>query len=593
VRPVEFPAAPANLLGVRHLRSCFASSFLALVVPVISVACGTAQQPSTAGGGDANASSAAVGGDVGAEVASSGGESTSSGMSSAGSTSSGASSAGSTSSGGPASARYDEVRAKAVHNAYQRFEGLFDQLVYHRARALELDLHVSKSGWPTVPGDFFVYHDGGDGETSCHRLSDCLDAIASFRRVVPAHEVITLILDLKATLEGPNHGPDDLDARLEVSLGKGALFTPAELVASCPGATTLRGAVTGACGWPSLDALRGKVVVVLTGGSACSAGGPMGYLGAAATKRRAFAAAEVTSDCGVPKLEAKSDVVFANMSFALRASAAKAHAAGLVTRVWSANDATAWDDLVLADVNLLATDKVNVSADPWARTHSTQGYPFACLGSCALPLEEAAPLVSVSVRSADLWGKKDGFYFVSKSYGTEARSHRAWVSVESSHVEEWAKGCFMARETLDADSPYFAVCRAADRHLLRIQHRRTKGGDTKAIEAPVAAPDTVDGVDVPFVRLAVAAGGKSATGYGSVDGVSWVPIGSEDFDGPLTHQGLAASGHSSPSAVRFVFGGILTTSGGVDSKPLGVADFTKKTPIGDCTSFDAHDGVAD
>jgi hypothetical protein len=151
----------------------------------------------------------------------------------------------------------------------------------------------------------------------------------------------------------------------------------------------------------------------------------------------------------------------------------------------------------------------------------------------------------------------------------------------------------MARASVDADAPYFAVCRAADRHLLRVQHRRVKGGDSQAVEAAIAAPDTLDGVDVAFVRLAVSAGGKSATGYGSVDGVSWVPIGAEDFELPLTHQGIAASGHSSPTAVRFVFGGVTVTSGGADSKPLGVADFTKKTAIGDCTSFDAHDGVSD
>lgn len=492
-------------------------------------------------------------------------------------------------------ARYDEVRAKAVHNAYQRDEGLFDQLVHHRARALELDVHVTKSGWPTVPGDYFVYHDGGDGETSCHRLSDCLDAVASFHRAVPDHEVVTLLLDLKSSLAEPDHGPSALDARLAAHFDAATLFTPSDLVAACPGAKTLRAAVTGSCAWPAVDALRGKVIVALTGGSSCASGGPMGYIdgGASALERRAFAAAEVSASCGFASLEKASGVVFANMSYEERANASLAHSAGLVSRVWSANDAGAWDELILAKTNLLATDKVNAAKDPWARTHSSKGYPFACMGDCVLPLEESAQLLTVSVRSGDIWGKADGFYFLSRKLDVAtARSHRGFVSVVSSHVEPWAKGCLMARASLAVDAPYFAICRAADQHLLRIQHRKSQGADSVAVEATVAAPDTIDGPDVPFVRLDVALGGKSATGYGSVDGKTWVTLGTQSFSSPLVHQGIAASGHSSSVPVRFVFGALTSLSNGVATS-LDLADFSSKTAIGDCTSFEAKDGVAD
>src|SRR5690349_15338941 len=53
----------------------------------------------------------------------------------------------------PLGPRLDEVRAKSSHNSYERDEALFDQLVYHRVRSIELDIHVAKGpAWPAVPG---------------------------------------------------------------------------------------------------------------------------------------------------------------------------------------------------------------------------------------------------------------------------------------------------------------------------------------------------------------------------------------------------------------------------------------------------------
>jgi hypothetical protein len=80
---------------------------------------------------------------------------------------------------------YNEVRQKSSHNSYQRAEALLDQLVYHRVRSLERDIHNGKSGWSMVTGNWFVYHtDSTDNATTCHRLSDCLDELRA--RVPPA-----------------------------------------------------------------------------------------------------------------------------------------------------------------------------------------------------------------------------------------------------------------------------------------------------------------------------------------------------------------------------------------------------------------------
>ena len=40
--------------------------------------------------------------------------------------------------------RYNEVRQISSHNAFQRFEGIYDQVVYWRIRSLEIDPHRGK-----------------------------------------------------------------------------------------------------------------------------------------------------------------------------------------------------------------------------------------------------------------------------------------------------------------------------------------------------------------------------------------------------------------------------------------------------------------
>ncbi len=65
---------------------------------------------------------------------------------------------------------------------------------------------------------------------------------------------------------------------------------PAELLAACPGATTLQEAVTaGECTWPRLEAWRGRVIVMLTGGDLGDPSGALAsYVGGDAGARAAF-----------------------------------------------------------------------------------------------------------------------------------------------------------------------------------------------------------------------------------------------------------------------------------------------------------------
>ncbi|MDF2693646.1 MAG: hypothetical protein K0S65_2029, partial [Labilithrix sp.] len=75
---------------------------------------------------------------------------------------------------------YDRAIQKSVHNAYERDEPLLDQLVYHRVRSLELDVHTRREGASAPARDWFVYHEDYPGlrGTTCLQLSDCLGQIA-------------------------------------------------------------------------------------------------------------------------------------------------------------------------------------------------------------------------------------------------------------------------------------------------------------------------------------------------------------------------------------------------------------------------------
>ncbi|MFY0537646.1 Ca2+-dependent phosphoinositide-specific phospholipase C [Nannocystis pusilla] len=242
--------------------------------------------------------------------------------------------------------RYHEVRQKSSHNAFQRHEALFDQFVYHRIRSLEFDIFTSKAFESTLTGDWFVYHiDVIDDDTHCRTLSQCLGQVAAFARAVPEHEVVTLWIDLKNGF-GDGHQPEDLDALLAAAFAE-ALVRPAELLAACPGATTLQEAVTTrGCTWPHLESWRGRVIVMLTGGDLADPSGPLAtYVGADAGARAAFVAPGLSDAQDLLKYP---EAIVHNLEIGDATVAEAVRAAGMVSRVWTADDEDAWTASVQA-----------------------------------------------------------------------------------------------------------------------------------------------------------------------------------------------------------------------------------------------------
>src|SRR6185436_19762467 len=92
--------------------------------------------------------------------------------------------------------------------------------------------------------------------------------------------------------------------------------------------------VTAPCRWPKLADLRGRVVVVATGGTLCQKSNVGDYGGAAPRSRAVFMAPNVDGGCPFASYTAKPDVVFFNMDDGNLPQAKPIHAAGLVSRAY-------------------------------------------------------------------------------------------------------------------------------------------------------------------------------------------------------------------------------------------------------------------
>ncbi len=171
------------------------------------------------------------------------------------------------------SPRFDEVRTLATHNSYaMSFDGwidaeqeasnsyILDQLLYHRVRAFELDIH------PAL--DFSVFHTV-PLYANCQKLAECLEIFMGYHRMNPEHDVITIYLHLFEPFSPTSVGSAEaLDDLIRQKLGN-LVYTPQQAVERCPtssGGTTparkVRRAVAD-CGWPTMAELRGKFIFAI------------------------------------------------------------------------------------------------------------------------------------------------------------------------------------------------------------------------------------------------------------------------------------------------------------------------------------------
>ncbi len=179
--------------------------------------------------------------------------------------------------------RLNEVQVLASHNSYHLVPSislpadlgatleyshapLDEQLETQGVRGFELDV-------ANAPGDVFpvVHTPVVDANTNCTPLEQCLETVKGWSRAHPGHVPVFILVEPKdGLLEralDPSLGEfdaaavDELDAQVRRVLGK-LLITPDDVRGR---SKTLREAVT-TRGWPSLRAMRGKVMVILNDG---------------------------------------------------------------------------------------------------------------------------------------------------------------------------------------------------------------------------------------------------------------------------------------------------------------------------------------
>lgn len=474
--------------------------------------------------------------------------------------------------------RYNEVRQKASHNAYQRDESIIDQLVYHRVRTIEYDLHTNY-GDPLFKlqaapdGDWLVYHHIADMNTNFKLFSQALSQLKSFHEMVPDHEVVTVFFDISFD---EKHTPQDFDDLITSYIPKEWIFTPADLLESCPGAASLKDAA-GSCGWPYLDDLRGKFIFVPTEGS---------YAG----DNRENALDMI---CFVTGGFQDPESVFFNMEYAENDTLpAEVYNAGFVSRVYYADSAEKFADAENQKANLIAINEINYIKYPWSNTFNASGYPFECIGDTGrIPTDysEKADVIGITSISEGLGiALKDSFTFLYEEYGNEDSTWSGMISVPDSHMHSGANAFIMARESSSPGSPYFAVVRPASLLPLSVLIRTKENTLPKVITGFNVTPPGIPCHDAPFVRLNISNGNRTFSASGSYDGQSWVEIASYTFDKPLDLHGIGASSDL-PQDFKALFVGMKKTSSDI-VKTYKTSDFIMGD-IGKVNDSMVFDGV--
>lgn len=270
---------------------------------------------------------------------------------------------------------YNKLQFKFAHNSYERDETIAEMLEYDNkfkfqagCRGIEFDCHQDKkSAGEKDAWRWSVHH---DGEYSADKpsLESYLAQVKSWADSHPGHDPIAVYFEFKDGFGSDAVFAKKFDAFVLAKLAggnRGKFYTPAEMLARSAGAKDLVSAAEKA-GWPTLGELKGKFILVITGGE----GSRKEYYSSRPKETLAF----VDRDCGegdgaFPSVTS-GNRLFLNLHvyhknegwhrFCQTAASRK----GFVVRGWKVNALPLWNDCVKYGLNMLATDKVK--NHPWA-----------------------------------------------------------------------------------------------------------------------------------------------------------------------------------------------------------------------------------
>ena len=231
----------------------------------------------------------------------------------------------------PNGARYNEVRQKSSHNAFENSdETIFEQITLSNIHSLEVDLHKGKLG-VDLDGDWYIYHrDILYPKTDADTFSLFLDKCKRMHNSKNDHEVFTMFLDIHDNFtDEANHTAGRLDQLIESYL-PGIVYTPGAFAGT---SKTLRAAAQ-AGNWETIDNLKGKFIFVLTGANIDDEQSVLKQYvdnGASALTRKAFIAPETGR---IESVASDPSVVFYNLAWGNRALARKIFEWNFVSRVF-------------------------------------------------------------------------------------------------------------------------------------------------------------------------------------------------------------------------------------------------------------------
>ncbi|MFT3774621.1 MAG: Ca2+-dependent phosphoinositide-specific phospholipase C [Minicystis sp.] len=460
-------------------------------------------------------------------------------------------------------------------------ERILDQLLLDHARGIEIDIHKD----PATPGGFAVYHTT-PGNTLCDSLPGCLAMLRAFHRAMPRHEAVHISLELKEITESlfdDAHTIADLDRVLTEALGD-LLYRPADLMARCPGATTLSACVRDG-GWPSTHALRGRFVVSILGNWS-------GLPGAQATKdfvdyatrgdlreRAAFPMASswqldheaLTGLIYDLVTQEDLDRAFAQSAFLQVEDTADPRAAPFlaqrgVVRIDGAFGVGEQAARAALGMQLLQTDFPWIQADDRGAAE-----PLRALGEGFGDHVMKEPGSRLSL----VLGPAGDRVF---AYADEDAGDWAWETTVSSGASTSRVGCLRAAAALGSDDRSVTVCRTkvdapkgmdAERVIVRVT--ACDGGACTTDEYPSLDPAALGPGDLLRIEVSNPPSGPSCVKARSATAVEadlsprWADLGAPVcFAGPLFYGGIASPGAAWFFGTRRERAGAVTEVRGAD-----------------------------
>ena len=471
--------------------------------------------------------------------------------------------------------RYNEVTQKSIHNAYQRQEGLCDQMLYWRSRSVEIDIWAS-----STPRKWVINH-GQPGTVTGNvdqralnatTLEGALQALRAVHVAVPDHEVITVFIENGDKFVA-NHTATDLDNTINSIIGRANIFKPADLLlyyaAANNGvaAASLRAAVDptlappGAVAqWPLLSELRNRFIFVINGAN-------WGYYfytyvnpGIQQSADAQAAAPPANPICfamgeasNIVAVTAQNYFVFSNLQRGAEDVADVVYAHGCISRTYpgtlTGDGARAFTDGIKHKVHHIATNNVNYMQAFYANVSNLGGWPFKGIGFDVVPnnplpapvpnaplaledpgiMTEPGRIFGIIVSSDDINAKQDSFFYRYDDLTPAGGAARQDLDVDGcilvpgSHTNAFAKAGIMARRNLNVDSPYFAILRPSAKstvglatRAMRVQYRTASGTASLTVESHYARLlDLSEGTPIYFL-LRISNGGRTYQAYTSV-----------------------------------------------------------------------------